>query len=467
MANEKDTQMAAEILAAVGGAGNVATVTHCMTRLRFHLKDEALSSDEQLQKVTGVISVVHAGGQVQVVVGQGVDRVYDEVCKAGSFGAAPAAPAANEKQDAPKEKLTPKKVLNNVLGALSGSITPILPVFIVAGIFKMVAVLLGPGKIGLLTEENELYVLCNLVNDACFYFLPFFAAFSAAKKFNTNPIMAMVITAIMLHPDMLSIVTAGEGFKIYGLFPMMLVNYTQAVIPVILITWVLSYVERWVKKIMPNLLRTLGIPVLTMVIMLPLAFCVFGPLCNVVMGWIANAIIWLNDTVGILAMVIVGALWTLIISFGMHVPIMTTLLPTWMLMGYDAIVTPASLSATMAGLGVQLAYALRSDGPENKSLGWSCFTTNALANIGEPYIYGIYLRDKRAMLWHMIGGASGALVMGVLGAKVYIFSGVGFPWLNFLRFGEDAVKGGIGMVVAFTVSLILGFIFGFEKKQAQ
>lgn len=462
MANLNNAKMAGEIITAIGGAENIAAVTHCMTRLRLNLKNEGLSSDDELKKITGVISVVHGGGQVQVVIGQGVDRVYDEVCKAGNFS-----PKSEGKENlyVPKEKLTVKTVVNNIMGALSGCITPLLPVFIVAGIFKMVAVLLGPGKLELLSAESQMYQLCNLVNAACFYFLPFFAAHSAAKKFNTSPVLAMILAAIMIHPDMLAIVAAGESFKIYGLIPMKLVNYTQAVIPVILIVWILSYVEGWVKKITPNLLRTLGIPMLTMIIMIPLGLCVFGPLCSIVMGGIANVIIWLNDTVGILAMVLVGALWTLIISFGMHVPIMTTLLPTWMIMGYDAIVSPASLAAQMAGLGVELAYALRADGSENKSLGWSCFTTTALANISEPYIYGIYLRDKRSMLWHMIGGASGALVMGLLGAKVYIFSGVGFPWLNFLRFGEDALQGGIGLVVAFAVSLVLGFIFGFEKKQ--
>lgn len=462
MAKSNNTQMAAEILAAVGGRENVANVTHCMTRLRFHLKNESLASDEELKKITGVISVVRAGGQVQVVIGQGVDRVYDEVCKTGNFSAKP---AIKENLDTPKEKLTPKKIVNNIMGALSGSITPILPVFIVAGIFKMVAVLFGPGKIGLMTEESQLYQLCNIVSAACYYFLPFMAAHSAAKKFNASPILAMILAAVMLHPDMLAIVAAGERFKVYGLFPMQLVNYTQAVIPVILITWILSYVERWVKKIMPNIMRTLGIPVLTIAIMLPLALCVFGPLCNIIMGGIADAIVWLNDTVGILAMLVVGALWTLIISFGMHVPIMTALLPAWMTIGYDAIVSPATIAAAMAGIGVELAYSLRADGVENKSLGWSCFTTNVLANIGEPYVYGIYLRDRRAMVYHMIGGASGALVMGILGAKIYIFSGVGFPWLNFLRFGEDAVKGAIGMIVAFAVSLALGFVFGFEKRQ--
>lgn len=461
MAKIDNAAAAAEILAAVGGKENVAAVTHCMTRLRFNLKDEALSSDEKLNEIDCVIKVVHAGNQVQVVIGHGVDRVYDEVLKAAGGSSVDSgnivAPA--------KQKLTPKVVVNNIFGALSGCITPILPVFIVAGIFKMIATLLGPDNVGLMTEDNQIYILCNLVNDGCFYFLPFFAAYSAAKKFQASPVFAMIITAVMLHPNMLSLVEAGEPFRVYNIVPMYLVNYSQAVVPIILIVWVLSYVEKWVKKIVPDIIRVLGVPVLTIAIMLPLALCVFGPACYVVMGWIADLIILLNDTVGILAMVLVGATWALVITFGMHVPIMTALLPAWMTIGFDAIVSPASIASSLANLGVELSYSLRAGSKESRELGWTCLTSNALANIGEPYLYGIFLRDRRAMIYHMIGGASGALVMGLLGAKVYLFSGVGFPWLNFLRFGEDAVQGAIGMVVAFVVPLVLGLIFGYEKEK--
>lgn len=463
MAKLDNAKMAAEIIKAVGGKENISTATHCMTRLRLVLKDEGKSSDDALNKISGVIKVVHAGGQVQIVIGQGVDRVYDEVCKAGGFERQGA--VEENLDDKPKQKLTPKVVLDNVLGALSGSITPVLPVFIVAGIFKMVAVLLGPSNVGLMSEESHLYQLCNLVNNGCFFFLPFFVAYSAAKKFDASPVLAMIIPAVMLHSDMLAIVAAGETFRIYSLIPMRLVNYSQAVVPIVLIVWAMSYVEKWVKKIMPDFIRTLGVPVLTIAITLPLALCVFGPACYVVMGWIADAIVWLNDTVGILAMVLVGATWTLVIAFGMHVPVMTALLPAWLTIGYDSIVSPASIAAGLSGIGVALAYALRADGQDNKALGWSCFSTNALANISEPYVYGIFLRDKKAMLWHMAGGAAGALVMGILGAKIYIFSGVGFPWLNFLRFGEDAIQGAIGMVVAFVVPLVLGLVFGYEKAK--
>lgn len=463
MAKLDNAKMAAEIMEAVGGKENISTATHCMTRLRLVLRDEGKSSDDALNKISGVIKVVHAGGQVQVVIGQGVDRVYAEVCKGGGFERQG---IVEESLDAkPKQKLTLKVILDNVLGALSGSITPVLPVFIVAGIFKMVAVLLGPSNVGLMSEESHLYQLCNLVNNGCFFFLPFFVAYSAAKKFDASPVLAMIIPAVMLHSDMLAIIAAGEPFRIYSLIPMRLVNYSQAVVPIVLIVWAMSYVEKWVKKIMPDFIRTLGVPVLTIAVTLPLALCVFGPACYVVMGWVADAIVWLNDTVGILAMVLIGATWTLVIAFGMHVPIMTTLLPAWLTIGYDSIVGPASIAAGLSGIGVALAYALRADGQDNKALGWSCFSTNVLANISEPYVYGIFLRDKKAMLWHMAGGAAGALVMGILGAKIYIFSGVGFPWLNFLRFGEDAIQGAIGMVVSFVVPLVLGLIFGYEKEK--
>lgn len=465
MAN--NTQIATDVLAAVGGKENVANVTHCMTRLRFNLKDESIAKDETINAIEGVIQVIHSSGQVQVVIGTNVDKVYDELCKLGSFEQAGKVEESSEEK---KEKPTMKSIFNGIMGGISGSVTPVLPVIIAGGIFKMIAVLFGPRNLGILTEQNQLYILCNLVNDAAFYFLPFFVAHSAAKKFKTSPVLAMLLVGVMIHPDMLSIVDAGESFKVYNLIPMQLVNYTQAVIPVILNTWVMSKVERLVKKIVPDALRTIGVPVLQMVIMLPLGLCVFGPICNVVMGWVANGIIWLDSTAGIVAMVLVGGMWVIMIMFGVHMPIMMALLPVWMEMGYDAIVSPATIASSFAVIGVELAYALRSKGKENKSLGWSCFVTNITANISEPAIYGILLRDRKAMIWNMIGGATGALVMGILGAKIVMFSGVGLPFLNVLRFGEDAVKGGIGMAVSFAIALVLGLVFGFDgtkKKETE
>lgn len=460
MAN--NAQIAADVMAAIGGKENVNGLTHCMTRLRFNLKDDSVVKDDIINGINGVIKVIRAGGQVQVVIGTNVDKVYDEIGKLGGLGNQT---AVDENQaDKPKEKFTVKGFMNGMLGGLTGSLTPVLPVIIVAGIFKMVAVLFGPKNLGWLTDKNQLYILCNLVNDSAYYFLPFFVAYSASKKFKANPVFAMMLSAVMLHPNMLKIVSAGESFNVYGLVPMKLVNYTQAVIPIILITWALSYVERWVKKIMPDMIRTIGVPVLVMVIMIPLALCVLGPVCYAIMEGVANGIIWMNNTIGLPTMVVVAAFWVIMVTFGVHMPIMMALLPVWMQMGYDAIVSPATIASMFAGIGVELAYALRANTKENRSLGWSCFVTNVTANVSEPAIYGIFLRDKKAMAWVMVGAAAGAATMGILGAKVVLFSGVGFPFLNFLRFGEYAVQGTIGMVVAFVVSLGMGMFFGFNKE---
>ncbi len=453
-------KLASDLISAVGGKDNISSATHCMTRLRLELKDNAKAKDEDIKAVKGVIQVVHVGKQTQIVIGQGVDMVYDEFCREAELAKQA---AIDENPDAPKEKMTFKSAVNNILSSVSGSITPVLPAFIVAGIFKMIAVLLGPKNLGLFAEDSNIYILCTLVNDSIFYFLPFMVAYSASKKFNANPVYAMIMMAVSLHPTWIQMVTDGVPFKIFGI-PVKMIQYTQAVLPVIIMVYVLSVVEKYVKKIMPQMLRTIGVPVLTIAVMLPLGYCLFGPICNVVMSVVANAIIWLTNNVGVFAIVIVAAVWSLVITFGMHVPVMMALLPVWMEMGYDAIVSPAGIAVSFASMGVELAYALRADGSDNKALGWSCLVTNFTANIGEPYIYGIYLRDRKAFAWHTVGAMAGAALMGIFGAKVTMFSGVGFPILNFLRFGEYAVAGIIGMAGAFAASLALGLVFGFTKN---
>ena len=456
-------QIAEQVLAAVGGKENVNSATHCMTRLRLALKDDEKADLKHIESIEGVLKVIRAGGQTQVIIVTNVDKVYDEFCKL--TGIEHVVQAEVKETAEVRQKLTVKSVINGILGAISGSLTPVLPVMITAGIFKMVAVLFGPKNLGVLTETSQIYILCNLVNDAGYYFLPFFTAYSAAKRFKTDRILAMLIAALMLHPTMLGIVEESQAFNIYGLFPMRMVSYIQATVPIIMVVWILSYVNRWVKKIVPDFIRTIGVPVLTTFIMIPLTFCVFAPICNLIMDWVGNGIIWMNNTIGIPTIIVVAALWPFVVMFGVHVPVMMALLPTWVDMGFDAIVSPATIASGLAGIGVELAYALRAGSRENRELGWTCLVTNVTSNISEPALYGILLRDKKALLWSMCGAAAGALTMGLLGAKVTLFSGVGFPFLNFLRFGEYAIPGSIGMIVAFATALILGLVFGFEKAE--
>ena len=460
---DKNQALALQIVEAIGGRENVESVTHCMTRLRFILKDESKANDEAINAISGVIQTINAGGQKQIVIGPGVDKVYKEVCAAGGFDTADPDSGENTVK---KEKLTIKGIFNYIMGAVSGSLIPILPVLIGAGIFKMVAVLFGPRNLGILAAENPVYVFCDLVNTAVYYFLPFFVAWSASKKFKCSPLYPMMLAAVMMHPTFMGIVEAGEPFKLYGLFPMPLVNYANGVIPIIISTYIISLIEKRVNKIVPDQIRVVGIPVLTMLIGFPLCLCIFGPACNLIMKYVAQGIIWLNNNAGILASVIVGSCWNFVVMFGMHVPVLMTLLPTWVEMGYDAIVTPSSIAGSMAVIGVVAAYALRAATKEKKELGWSCLITNVVGNISEPALYGIILVDKKALLYSMVSGAAGAALMFILGAKVTLFSGVGLPFLNFLRFGEYVVSGSIGMIVSIALGFAMGFIFRYEKEKA-
>lgn len=460
----KYEKTANEILLNVGGKENVSSVTHCMTRLRFVLKDESLAKDSNLEEIKEVIKVMHAGGQVQVVIGPIVDNVYAELVKIGGF-------TENEKLDVEiKEevkqespKFSFKEIGNNIMKALSGSITPILPIFIVSGIMKMFAFLLGPDIFNLLSNESDPIRLFNLVGDAGYYFLPIFIAYSAAKYFNTSIVLSLLLGAVLIHPEMLAIVESGKSFSVYGI-PMVPVNYVQAVIPIILNIWILSHIEKAVKKIVPDNLRTLGIPVLTMLIMLPVALTIVGPFTSFIMGGVANVIIWLSKTVGMLAVSVIGGIWSLVIATGMHIPIFTALLPASMEIGYDAILSPGTISAGFASLAVALGYGLRATKKEDRSIGWGFLITYAFGKVSEPLIFGLLLRNKKALIWSIIGGMSGGLVMGILNAKVYIFSGVGFPFMNPLRFGPDLIKGAIGCLVSFGVTLALSLVFGFESK---
>ncbi len=352
------------------------------------------------------------------------------------------------------------------MGTISGCITPILPVFVIAGMFKMFVILLGSDNLGLLKDGSDMLRLFTIVGDAGYYFFPIFTAWSAAKKFNSSPVIALMLAGIMIHPDMLAIVEDGASFAVYGI-PMKLVNYTQAVLPIILIVWVMSYVEKWLKKIVPDVLRVVAIPVGTMLIMLPIALCFFGPLCAIVMGAIGNLIIWLSGTVGPVATAIVGATWGLIIATGMHVPILTTMLPVSLEIGYDPVLNPGIMVQAYSIMALAFVYALRAKTKENRELGWSTFGTYFLGRVSEPILYGIALRDKKALAWHMIGGFSGGLVAGLIGAKLYIFSGVGFPIMNVLRFGPDIVKGTIACAVGAGVTIALGLVFGFEGDKSK
>ena len=212
MANKNYTQIAKEVLAAVGGKDNVVNVIHCITRLRFTLKDESIPKDTEVEAIDGVAGVMHSAGQYQVVIGQTVDNVYDELCKIGGFHEVDITVDSNNT----KKKITLKSIGSGILDLLAGSLTPLIPMLIAAAMFKTIVALLGPGMLGVLSETSDIYTLLVFVGDAAFYFFPVIIGYTAAKKMNCNPVLGMFLGAILIHPTLVAMVTDGTPFTVFG-----------------------------------------------------------------------------------------------------------------------------------------------------------------------------------------------------------------------------------------------------------
>ena len=291
MSKDNYNNLAREILQAVGGINNISSVTHCMTRLRFTLKDSSIPKDDEVKKIEGVLGVVRAGGQYQIIIGQTVPKVYETLLKLGNGKIAGSAPIdENLDANAQKEKMTFKRGFNIVLNKVAGSLTPTIPILITAAMFKMLAAICGPKILNITPNSSDLYKLFTLVGDAGFYFFPVFLGYTSAKQFKTSPMLGMLMGAILLDPNLVKIVTAGKPFTVYGI-PMALTNYGNTLIPILLSVWIMSYVERFFKKYVPTSLSTVFVPTLTIAVMIPITLCVLGPLGGFLGDYICNGLL--------------------------------------------------------------------------------------------------------------------------------------------------------------------------------
>ncbi|MBQ4303426.1 MAG: PTS transporter subunit EIIC, partial [Lachnospiraceae bacterium] len=437
-------QIAENVLSAVGGAGNVSNVTHCMTRLRFNLKDDTLPNDEEIKKLSGVLGVVRSGGQFQVIIGQNVPKVYKEVLAIGGFSAsAPTEDAGN----APREKLTPGRVVMSILNYMAGSLTPLIPILIGAAMFKTVLSVLGPDLLGVFTAESDIYKLFDFVYDAGFYFLPIYIGYTAASKIGASPILGMFMGGILLSPDFMAMAADPEvtRFTVFGI-PARLSDYSQSVIPIILSVWAMSYVEKFFKKIIPDALSTIFVPFLTLLVMLPVSLCALAPAGAYIGQYVSSGLIAFGNVGGFIAVAVIAALWEFLVMSGMHVVMIVTVLNVYMSTGYETVIWPATLCATAATFGLALGAFLRIRDKEEKSLSLGYFISGIVGGVTEPALYGIGLKYKRPLLALMAGGACGGLYVGLTHAYMYALGATNFLMVLSFSGGEgmNFVNGCIG-----------------------
>ena len=449
MAAKDFDRIAQEILDNVGGAENVTGAVHCMTRLRLNLKDYDKINADAIKGIKGVLGAQMVGGQYQVIIGQTVPSVYKEFC---ALTGIKETGAIDENLDAgPKGPLTPKAVIDKFLDAITGSLTPILPILIVAGLVKMIIAILGPTMLGVVSEGDNLYSILNLAGDAGFYFLPMYVAVSAARKFGANQFIAMLIAGIMLHPTLVGWVTEGTPMDVYGI-PMTLVNYSSSVFPMILTIFVMSYVEKLFKKIVPEQVSTMFVPLGTVLVMLPLALCVVGPLGQILGNGISAGLIALHNLLGPLGVAIIGSLFLLLVATGMHLAVISTALISFAQLGFDDPI-------------LYLMYTLKAKDAEDRELGLSCFVSQALGGVGEPGIFGIIMRKPKALLIEMVSAFCGGLYAGLTHCALYLLGSSNF--MNAIVFANPndpmgLVNGCIACSISFVVAVVLCLVLGFD-----
>lgn len=453
--------IAEAVLEAVGGAGNVQYVAHCMTRLRFNLKDRSKVDADRIKKIKGVIGSQESGGQFQVIVGQNVPKVYDELCAAG--GIAKQA-AIQENLDAPKEKLTPKSAAKLVLDYLSGTFIPFIPVMMAAGLFRMFGQIAGPTMLNLVAADSSFVTLCNAVYNGGFYFMPIFLGYSAAKKIGLNAMMGALMGGILIAPDLLAL--ANQPFDVYGI-PTTMYSYTTTALPVVLTVPVMYLVDKLVQRFLPDVLRATFQPLFTVAITLPLSLCLLAPLGSYCSQGLVNIFMFINQYGGIPAICLVAALWEFLVMTGMHTAVNPLVMTMFTETGQLSGVLIASCFATYAAWGMALGAALRAKSGSERALNFGYFVSGFLGGVTEPVLYGLGVRYRKPFIGMIAGAVAGAIVAGVTNATVYVMWSSNILGITRFAGGEPSnlYFGILACAVALIVSAIVTFIVGYDEPE--
>ncbi len=447
-----------QIIEAVGGASNIATATHCMTRLRLVLNDEKKADDAKVNKIKGVKSVIKQGGQYQIVIGNEVSNLFKEFEKHGNFSetgnAAPKKPEGN--------------IVQRLMGFVAGCMTPLLPAMLGTGMVKVLLTLLT--TFGVMSATGPTYTFLFGMADSFFYFLPVFLAVQIAKKTNHTVPLFMVIGAMLCYPDIINLLNgAVEGAPmgtflgmnctyLFGVIPVISASYTSSVLPILLMTPVMCWAEDFADKVSPNVLKAFLKPMIFLLICTPVAFCVLGPLGNVlgnllsgVFSAMYNAVPWL--TVGILS-----AIMPFIVMTGMHYALIPLCMNNMATLGFDVIVLVTMFCSNIAQGGSSLGVAVKTKDMETKSEGIACGISAIVAGVTEPAMYGINLRFGKPMIGAVCGAGVAGLISGIFGVKGYTMGGSP-SILSLIQFigGENPMHGVIFGAIAAAASIGISF----------
>ncbi|WP_136313516.1 beta-glucoside-specific PTS transporter subunit IIABC [Actinomyces procaprae] len=452
MAKVDYAALAPQLLEKVGGEGNVRSMTHCATRLRLVLADESKAATAQIKQLPGVVTVVQAGGQYQVVIGNDVPVLYEELGRITSLG------AADSGAEQPAEE---GNLFDRFIKLISALIHPVLWTLAGAGLIKALLALLT--TLGWMSEEGTTYTILNAAGDSVFYFLPVVLAISAARRFKANEITAVAIAGALVYPDIVALADA-DSVTFIGI-PVVMASYSSSLLPIIFSTWIQGYLERWLKRVLPSTIRNFMVPLLVLAIMVPLVLMTIGPVTTALSNGISGGIQSLFRIAPWAAGAIMGAFWQVFVMFGIHWGFVPIMLADYDNPGYSVMTAPL-FAAVLAQAAAMLAVMIRTRSAQMRQVAGPAALSAFLAGITEPGIYGVNLPLKRPFIAGCIGGAVGGAIIAIGGgaSSAFVFpSLIAMPAL--LQYGNVAATF-VGIGVAVAIGFILAFVLGFNEADA-
>ncbi|RFZ76696.1 PTS beta-glucoside transporter subunit EIIBCA [Lacrimispora amygdalina] len=451
MAKKNYDELAKQIVASVGGADNVNSLIHCATRLRFQIKDPAKVDKKRLSQTEKVITVVEAGGQLQVVIGNTVGDVYDSILATSSIKAGDMSTEGKESKD--------KNIINLFMSTVSGIFAPILGAMSGAGLLKGLLILFT--TMGWLSKDMGTYRILFAAADGVFTFLPVFLAYTAAKKFKADPFVSVAIASALMYPDLSAAFAAKESLTFLNI-PVVLVSYTSSVIPIILSVFVLSKLERGLRRILPDIIKNIFTPLLSLAIMVPSTFLVLGPISDFAGKMLAGGYTAMVSVNPIIAGFILGLIWPAAVMFGLHWGFIPIVINNIAQTGRDTLFTITGPN-NFAQAGATLGVFLKTKSKKVKDIAGPAAISAVLAGITEPAIYGVTLKYKRPFfIGAFFSGIAGAITAAVgagaptvLGTSLLTMTGyIGVGFAGFCA----------ACAIAYFGSAICTYLFGYNDN---
>ncbi|HEM4212180.1 TPA: beta-glucoside-specific PTS transporter subunit IIABC [Streptococcus suis] len=445
----KNTALA--ILEAVGGEKNVLRATHCVTRLRLELKDENIVSDERVKSISGVLGIMKKNGQYQIILGNDVANYYKEFTALGKFD-------SDSVQQVKKAN-----VLEQVIEYIAGSMTPLIPAMLGGGMIKVLVIVLP--MLGLLKADSQSISFLAFFGDAPYHFMPIFLAYSDSQKLKVTPALAMSVAGILLHPNFVQMVSSGDPLHFLGA-PVTPASYGSSVIPILIMVWLMKYIEAVFNKVTPAITKSFLQPTLVLLVSGFIALVLVGPLGVIVGEGLSQLVEQMHGVAGWLTLAVLGAIMPFIVMTGMHWAFAPIFLAA-SIATPDVLILPAMLGSNLAQGAASMAVAFKSKNSNTKQIAFAAGFSALFAGVTEPALYGVTLKYKKPLYAAMIGGGLAGLFVGLTGVKAYLFavpSLIALPQFIYSEAASNITNAMIAAAISIIVTFILAYFLGIDEE---